>query len=187
MYTLKNKPLPKYLTLLEVERLLNAPCENKIRDRLILRLLYKGGLRCSELTNLKIENISFTNRTIFIRKSKNDKDRITPIDDRTLELIKKYKKHRTKGILIQSNKRKTISNRQIRTLVKKYCAIAKIPPEKAHPHALRHSFAVHFYQATKDLRALQKALGHSSMYTTQIYLDLTVEDIRTGYNQMPDI
>ncbi len=178
------KKLPKYLQAEEVRKLLNSPDRQKTRDRLILRILYRCGLRVSELTNLKIEDINFDEGIITIRSGKGDKDRIVPIDANTLDLIDFYKAGAEKGYLILSERGGSLSTRQVERIVKKYAKKAGLK-KNVYPHMLRHSFAVHCLKEGMNLRTVQKMLGHSSLTTTQIYLDLTGEDIKKDYENHP--
>lgn len=178
------RKLPKYLKEEEVRKLLNAPDRQKIRDRLILRVLYRCGLRVSELTSLLIEDIDFDDGLITIRGGKGDKDRIVPIDDETLDLIQLYKGDAEEGVLILSQRGNALSTRQVERLVKKYADEADIK-KNVYPHMLRHSFAVHCLKSGMNLRSVQKMLGHSSLTTTQIYLDLTGEDVKKDYEEHP--
>lgn len=178
------RKLPKYLRDDEVRKLLNAPPRKKTRDRLILRVLYRCGLRVSELTNLKIQDIDFEEGMITIRSGKGDKDRVVPLDADTLDLIEFYKAGAEEGILILSERGDSLSTRQVERIVKKYAKKAGLK-KNVYPHMLRHSFAVHCLKAGMNLRSVQKMLGHSSLTTTQIYLDLTGEDIKQDYEEHP--
>jgi len=178
------KKLPKYLKVEEVSRLLNAPSRLNLRDRLILRILYKCGLRVSELCNLHLEDIDYQEGVIYIRNGKGGKDRVVPVDHYTLDLIDHYCNGAMNGILITSNRGKEISTRQIERIVDKYAKQAQIK-SRVHPHMLRHSFAVHCLKAGMNLRSVQKMLGHSSLTTTQIYLDLTADDVKKDYTSHP--
>ncbi len=178
------RKLPKYLKEDKVRKLLNAPDRDKLRDRIILRILYRCGLRVSELTSLKIRDINFSEGMITVRGGKGDKDRIVPIDDDTLDLIQIYIKDREEGVLILSQRDEPISTRQVERIVKKYAKKADIK-KNVYPHMLRHSFAVHSLKSGMNLRSVQKILGHSSLTTTQIYLDLTGEDLKEDYEKHP--
>ncbi len=178
------RKLPKYLRDDEVRKLLNAPPRKKTRDRLILRILYRCGLRVSELTDLKIQDIDFEEGMITIRSGKGDKDRVVPVDADTLDLIEFYKAGAEEGALILSERGDSLSTRQVERIVKKYAKKAGLK-KNVYPHMLRHSFAVHCLKAGMNLRSVQKMLGHSSLTTTQIYLDLTGEDIKQDYEEHP--
>ncbi|MFO7991164.1 MAG: tyrosine-type recombinase/integrase [Thermoplasmata archaeon] len=178
------KKLPKYLRKDEIRKLLDSPAREKTRDRLILRILYRCGLRVSELVNLKIEDVDFTEGMITVREGKGDKDRVVPVDNHTLDLIEFYVVDADEGYMILSERGKPLSTRQVERIVKKYAKNAHIK-KNVYPHMLRHSFAVHCLKAGMNLRSVQKMLGHSSLTTTQIYLDLTGEDIKQDYESHP--
>lgn len=178
------KKLPKYLKVEEINLLLNAPPREKIRDRLILRILYKCGLRVSELCNLKIQDIDFADCTLIVRGGKGGKDRMVPVDNQTIDMVELFIGSAKDGGLFLSEKNNKISTRQIERLVQQYAKDAGIK-QKVHPHMLRHSFAVHCLKAGMNLRTVQKMLGHSSLTTTQIYLDVTGDDIKDDYRKHP--
>ncbi len=178
------KKLPKYLKENEIRKLLSSPPREKIRDRVILRILYKCGLRVSELTNLRIQDIDFTEAMITIRGGKGGKDRVVPVDADTLTMIEFYKDGAEEGFLILSERCEPISTRQVERLVKDYAKTAGIN-KNVYPHMLRHTFAVHCLKAGMNLRSVQKMLGHSSLTTTQIYLDITGEDVKRDYEEHP--
>lgn len=182
-----SKKLPKYLKVDAVIKVLAIPPNHKFRDRLILRVLYKCGLRVSELCNLEIKNIDFKDGTVKIVAGKGDKDRVVPIDQHSLDLISFHIGTRIKGPLIVSNKGGKISSRQVERLVKKYGDQAGLT--NLHPHTLRHSIAVHMLKSggPQALRSVQLFLGHSSLSITQIYLDLTIDDIKEDYNKLPEV
>lgn len=155
-----------------------------IRDKLIIELLFKCGLRSNELRNLRIEDIR-NNNSIDIEKPKggDKKKRIVLIDDDLKSWLMTYirQEGRKKGYLLRSNLKKQISNRSIRNIIKDI-------GEKAlgldiHPHTLRHSFAIQFLNSTNNLAKLKQLLGHSSIKSTEHYLKYTVEDIREEYRE----
>ncbi len=178
------KRLPKYLKADDLHRLLAAPGRKKTRDRLILRLMACCGLRVSEVSNLRLDDINFDSGTLFVRDSKSG-DRMVPIDATTMDLIEFYAAGAREGALILSNRGRNISVRQIQYLVEKYGKEAGVAPELRHPHALRHTFAVYSLQAGRSIRSVQKMLGHSSLTTTQIYLDITDDTIKDDCRQNP--
>ncbi|MCK4266521.1 MAG: tyrosine-type recombinase/integrase [Thermoplasmata archaeon] len=184
------KTLPKYLKEREVQKLLNAPERDNYRNRLILRLLYRCGLRVSELTNLRIEDIMFGDNQLIVRRGKGGKDRVVPVDHYTLDMIEDFLRDdetneiAKSGYLIQSERNERMSTRQVERIVAEYGLKAGIP-QQIHPHMLRHSFAVHCLKAGMNLRTVQKMLGHSSLTTTQIYLDITGDDVKQDYFDHP--
>ena len=184
------KKLPKYLKERDVQKLLNTPDRENYRDRLILRLLYRCGLRVSELTNLCIEDIMFSDNHLIVRGGKGGKDRIIPMDHYTLDMIEDFLRNpetnemAKSGFLIQSRCDEQMSTRHVERLVAEYGRKAGIT-QHVHPHMLRHSFAVHCLKSGMNLRTVQKMLGHSSLTTTQIYLDITGDDVKQDYFDHP--
>ncbi len=179
-----SKKLPKYLKEREVRKLLSSPSREKLRDRLILRMLYRCGLRVSELCDLRIENIYFADCALMVRGGKGGNDRLVPMDHQTLDMVEYFVDDETKGYLFLSERNQKLSTRQIERLVEKYGKEAGIP-QHVHPHMLRHSFAVHCLKSGMNLRSVQKMLGHSSLTTTQIYLDITGDDVKQDYYEHP--
>ena len=90
----------------------------------------------------------------------------------------------TSGYLIISERNESLSTRQVERSVENYGKLANID-QPIHPHMLRHSFAVHCLKSGMNLRTVQKMLGHSSLTTTQIYLDITGDDIKQDYFDHP--
>ena len=155
-----------------------------IRDKLIIELLFKCGLRSNELINIRIEDIR-SNNSIDIEKPKggDKKKRIVLIDDDLKSWLMTYirKEGRKKWYLFRSNLKKQISKRSIRDIIK---GIGKSSLDMdVHPHTLRHSFAVHFLNRTNNLAKLKQLLGHSTIKSTEHYLKYTVEDIREEYRE----
>jgi len=178
------KKLPKYLKEREVRMLLSSPAREKLRDRLILRMLYRCGLRVSELTSLRIEDIEFEEGVLMVRNGKGGKDRLIPVDHQTMDMIEYFVEDATTGFLFLSERNDKLSTRQVERLVADYGKKAGIS-QPIHPHMLRHSFAVHCLKSGMNLRTVQKMLGHSSLTTTQVYLDITGEDVKNDYFDHP--
>ncbi|MGO1433933.1 MAG: site-specific tyrosine recombinase XerD, partial [Ruoffia tabacinasalis] len=173
------KHLPKTLSSKEIDRLLDSPdaeTNNGIRDRAILEVMYASGLRVSELTHLKMNELHL--ELGFIQTiGKGDKERIIPIGEEALFWIKKYleevypvysKKSTDSTILFLTQRGKQFTRQGIWKNLKKYVNLAGIDHEVS-PHILRHSFATHLLENGADLRMVQELLGHSDISTTQIY------------------
>lgn len=171
-YMTEKRPLPKYVPLTELRRLLSAPYESNLRDRLILNLMASAGLRESEVVCLKRKDILFDEDKFYVRGGKGGVDRMIPLTHRELkDQLKKY----CEG-LPPDTQLFDISRQGIYGLVRRYAKRANIE-YAVHPHMLRHSFAVYCLKNGVDLRTLQKLLGHKHLNTTAIYLELTGEDI----------
>lgn len=188
----KEKVLPKYLTIEEVERLLDAPdisTPHGCRDKAMLELLYASGLRVTELITLKIADVNF--EMAYVRCfGKGAKERVIPIGRYALTALEQYiNRCRPKvennwqtDTLFLNKEGKGLSRQGFWKLIKKYGKEAGITTEIT-PHVLRHSFATHLLSNGADLRAIQEMLGHADIATTQIYTHLLGEQMLEVYKQ----
>lgn len=184
-----DKKLPKVLNYQELENLLLTPDINTpigLRDACILELLYSTGIRVNELTNIKINDINFTEKKILIL-GKGNKERYVLFGNLCLKKINDYLRNgRTyldkdnNQYLFLNKKGKKISDRTIRTMIDTMCNKASI---KMHisPHTLRHTFATHMLNEGADLKTVQELLGHENLSTTQIYTHVSNEYLRNIY------
>jgi integrase/recombinase XerC len=184
-----DKKLPKYLSYEDIERLLNAFDKNNyigLRNSTILEMLYSTGIRVSEITNIEINDISLSSKTIKII-GKGNKERIAYFGTKCYNLLNLYLKNSYPKLninnldyLFLSKTGKKINDREIRTIVDSAAKIAGIDM-KISPHVLRHTYATHMLSEGADLRSVQELLGHENLSTTQIYTHLTNEKIRNVY------
>lgn len=184
-----DKKLPKYLNYEDIDKLLNAFDNNNyigLRNSLILEMLYSTGIRVSEISNIKLKDISISDKSIRIT-GKGNKERIVYFGTTCLNLINKYLKNsyiklnkNNSEYLILSKTGKRINDREIRTIVDDASKIAGINI-KISPHVLRHTFATHMLNEGADLRSVQELLGHENLSTTQVYTHLTNKKIRNVY------
>lgn len=188
------KRLPKFLTETQMKLLLSGPqrlLENETiepftawRDRLAMELLYGGGLRVSELTELNYSQIDFSSGVARVL-GKGKKERLCPLGKIAMAVLVKWKTEYARDtgpdapILIQANGSR-LPIRQVQLLLKRYLALAELPLELT-PHKLRHSYATHLLNAGADLRLVQELLGHVSLNTTQIYTHVSVARLRDIY------
>ncbi len=190
----KEKIMPKFLSIEEVERLLEVKSEKAsftlLRNDAILELLYATGLRISELVGLNIEDLNFNERLIKVR-GKGKKERIVPFSEIAEEKLKKYMKVRAKlalkdtTALFVNRFGKRLTQRYIQKMIKTYKILAGIEKDFT-PHSLRHSFATHLLEKGADLRVIQELLGHSSLNTTQRYTHLELKKIIEEYKKFKD-
>lgn len=184
-----DKRLPKYLNLEQIDKLLKAYDNNNyigLRNSLILEILYSTGIRVSEITNIRLKNISLSNKSINII-GKGNKERIVYFGNICQNLLKNYidksypiLNQKTSEYLILSKTGKKINEREIRKIVDDAANIVGINI-KISPHVLRHTFATHMLNEGADLRSVQELLGHENLSTTQVYTHLTNEKIRNVY------
>ncbi|MES0491934.1 MAG: tyrosine-type recombinase/integrase [Leptospirales bacterium] len=175
----KSNHLPQVLTRDEINKVL-ASTKN-IRHRLMLALMYAGGLRVSEVPKLKILDIDFESLTIRIRAGKGNKDRITIFSEKMREPMKKLIQGKTAKDYLFTNSHKPGANLPIhvRTIQKIFqkCLEKSEILKIATPHDLRHSFASHLLENGTDIRLIQKLLGHKNISTTTIYTKVTISHV----------
>ncbi len=187
-----DKPLPKFLTITEVNELLEEKEKDKdnftkIRDDAILELLYATGIRISELVSLNLEDINFKEQLIRV-KGKGKKERIVPFGDIAKKKVKEYirnreeKRPKTSAVFI-NRFGKRLSQRYIQMMLKKHLLLKGLTKDIT-PHSLRHSFATHLLSMGADLRTIQELLGHVSLNTTQRYTHLNLKQLIDEYNKV---
>lgn len=186
------KRLPDVLTYDEIEKIINAVDTSDIdgiRDRCIIECLYGSGLRVSEMTHLRIENVNL-NSLFFRIFGKGKKERIVPIDKEERNWIIKYldefKKicgHRPKIYLFEKIDGSVLERQYVNNLLLNLKAKTGIT-KNITPHMLRHSFATHLLENGAPLREVQELLGHSNIKTTQIYTNLSSKTIVDKYDEI---
>lgn len=187
------KNLPQVLTVQETELILSKPDIGHkfgLRDKAILELFYACGLRVSELINLKISDLFFTDEIIRVL-GKGSKERIIPIGSSAVRWINEYlkrsrplleKKSHSANHLFLNSRGSKLSRMGIWKIVDKYLSKAAVNKD-VHPHTFRHSFATHLLEGGADLRAVQEMLGHSDISTTQIYTHIDRDYIKQVHKQ----
>jgi integrase/recombinase XerD len=180
------KALPTVLTKKEVRDLFNAT--NNFKSKLILKLLYSSGLRVSELTKLKYEDINYEENTGIVHQGKGKKDRMFILSKEVIDELKKFqiKQNKTKGHIFTNNKKQPITTRNIQKIIKNSAKKAEIN-KNVTPHKLRHSFATHLLETGTDIRMIQELLGHSNLQTTQIYTHISREQIKKVKNPLDNL
>lgn len=150
--------------------------------QLVLKTLYEMGLRRSELVNLKVGQIDFSQRTIRVT-GKGNKERILPASHELLELFRNYLSQReaiaaipTKQVLVHEDGR-PVQPQWVYQTVKTYLS-AVTTQDKKSPHVLRHSFATHLTNNGADLNAVKELLGHSSLAATQVYTHNSIDKLK---------
>lgn len=165
-YPRKQRRLPQ---ILERTQIINAiDSIPNIKHRAILGVLYGAGLRMSELIHLRVDDLTHKEQHIRINLGKGAKDRLVPISERLLDLLRDYyRRYRPQSYLFEGVRQQTYSSTSVRQLVHKYIG------STIRPHTLRHSYATHLIEQGTDVTVVQALLGHSSLKTTSIYVHLT--------------
>ena len=161
----------------------------RLRDAVIMLLLYTCGLRLSELVEANIDDLSSDFSSIRVR-GKGNKTRIQPIIKSVGEVLKKYFSQNSsqnictgqKKALILSKKGERINRRAVQRIVDRKLKCYGIQG-KTSPHVLRHTFATHLLNDGADLREIQELLGHSALRTTQVYTHTNIESLKEVYHQ----
>lgn len=180
--------LPEVLSVDEIDQILGAIDMSKmegIRDHCIIEVLYSCGLRISELTSLLISNLFLDEGFIRIH-GKGNKGRLVPISARAAKELRTWldvRKHidiqhgYEDHVFVSRTKGKALSRISLFVFIRRYAEKAGIEKEIS-PHTFRHSFATHLLQGGANLRAVQDMLGHESLGTTEVYLQLDTSHLR---------
>jgi len=186
--------LPKFLTEEQMKQLLLGPqrllenetidCFTAWRDRMVMELLYGGGLRVSELAGLNYGAIDFSTGVARVM-GKGSKERLCPLGRVGLAVVTKFRAEfaRESGAnapVVITKRFQRLPVRQVQLLLKRYLALAELPLDLT-PHKLRHSYATHLLNAGADLRLVQELLGHAQLSTTQIYTHVSVARLQAVY------
>ena len=191
------KRMPKYLSLDESKKLLEVTQSednrNSERDYAIITLFLNCGMRLSELVNINIKDITFSESKLTVI-GKGNKERTIYLNNACMSAIKEYLLVRpkegiiydSKDALFLSERRERISNRTVQLIVKKELSRAGLDVNKYSVHKLRHTAATLMYQyGNVDIRALQELLGHESISTTEIYTHVDNSQIRSAVENNP--
>lgn len=190
------KILPKALTVQQIESMMQATMTTQneydptlaIRDRTMLEVFYAGGLRVSEITGLKVEDLKLDAGYVIVR-GKGDKERAVPLGASAQNWLKQYLQEsrprligprRVVELFIDRNHSR-LTRQRVWQIVKR--TAAAMGP--ASPHMLRHSCATHMVGNGADLRSLQTLLGHADISTTQVYTHVSLDRLKSVYSKHP--
>ena len=177
----RNRALPKFLTVEEIELLISSAGDvrNSLRLRAMIELLYASGLRVSELCELPMSGILGNKLLIH---GKGAKERLVPMHDAAIHALNKWIDARgdtdSKYVFPSNGKSGHITRDGFFKILKKCAILAGIDPNCVSPHVLRHSFASHLLAGGANLRAIQTMLGHEDISTTQIYTHVMPEKLK---------
>ncbi len=187
------RKLPDVLSYSDIEKMLHSIDLSEPqghRNRAIMELLYGCGLRASELTELRVEDI-FEQEGVLRVMGKGSKQRLTPIAPLTMKYLKLYLQQRvhisaksgSESIVFLGRRGSKLSRVMIFNIVRDCGRRAGLERE-VHPHTLRHSFATHLVEGGADIRAVQQMLGHSDITTTEIYTHIAMTTLRDAVEQL---
>jgi len=173
----REKLLPNVLSKEEVKLILNA--HSNIKHKAMLSLIYSCGLRRSELLNLKINDIDSKRGLVIIRNAKGKKDRIAPLSEKILNLLRDYyQAYKPKEWLFEGqNKNEPYDGSSLSSVLHQALEKSKVD-KPVTLHWLRHSYATHLLENGTDLRYIQEILGHSRSTTTEIYTHVSNKQLQ---------
>jgi len=155
------------------------------RNKLMVKLMLNAGLRLAETLDLEWPNLDTERGVLTVKNGKGGKDRrlfLSPSFCSQLDLWRNEQKEWLKietapNYVFTTSNNTRINPRYVRAMVKRQCEKANLP-SWVHPHTLRHTFATDLYRKTKDIRMVQKALGHADLSTTMIYTHIVDDDLK---------
>lgn len=185
-----NKPLPKYLSNIEIETLLESFDKSNmydLRNLLIVELIYSTGMRLNEISNIKLNDINFSNNSIKVL-GKGNVERVVYFGKYAEEYIHLYLNESRKRLLNKKNSDYLFVSRLGNKLSDS--SINKIVSSSAKkigllmnvsPHTLRHTFATHLLNEGADIKTVQTLLGHKNINTTEVYTHVSNKEIKEVY------
>lgn len=181
------KRLPKNLDVDGVMKLLDIAPDDPLalRDRAMFELFYSSGLRLAELVSLNVNDIHPDRELRVVGKGQ--KTRIVPVGKEAQRWLELWLTERSNWAgasdpaLFLSNQQRRISARSVQLRLRKWGIIQGVA-DNVHPHKLRHSFATHILESSRDLRAVQELLGHANLSTTQIYTQVDFAHLAKVYD-----
>jgi site-specific recombinase XerD len=165
--------------LLLLAPLRGSKAPTKIRNLALLRLMLDSGLRASEALALRTGDLNMDSGQLIVRNGKGGKDRALWIGQATVKLVSKWlliAPARKNNLIFTTLKGGKISRIYLWKMVNRLAKKAGLS-KKIHPHTLRHCFASDLLRDSKNLRLVQKALGHSQITTTQIYTHIVDDEL----------
>jgi site-specific recombinase XerD len=168
--------LPIVLSRNEIRSILESITNEK--HNLMIAIAYSGGLRVSEIINLKVKDLDLDEFTIHLKGAKGNKDRITILPKKLIAPIEKIISNKTiNNYVFASERGGKLTERTAQKVFENALKKAKIKKEATF-HSLRHSFATHLLENGVDVRYVQELLGHANIRTTQLYTKVTNPSIK---------
>ena len=185
------RKIPEILTEYEQEQLINifnTRYFNSFRNRTIIKIFLASGLRLSELINLRLKDINLMTGQLKVVEGKGSKDRILWISESIMEELRNWKEKQSEKLgiceyVFTTSSNNKLNGRNVRRMVAEYSKKAGIT-KNVSPHTFRHTFASDLLRATKNLRLVQKALGHEDLSTTIIYTHIVDEEFEDALKNL---
>jgi integrase/recombinase XerC len=159
-----------------------------LRNRLIIETFYNTGTRLSELINLRLADVDFSQQTMKVLGKRN-KERIIPMSRSFSDTLEKYAQAReaffsgdNSGWLFLTDAGNKLYPRMVYRVVTRFLSMVTTSDRKS-PHVLRHTFATHLLNQGADLNAIKELLGHANLSATEIYTHSTFEKLKSVYKQ----
>jgi len=183
------KRLPKTLDVDQVATLLERKPTDALsrRDLAMLELLYSSGLRLAELAGLDVTDLDLADRTVRVL-GKGSKTRVLPVGGKAVTALRAWLGERKSivkdgaGALFVGQNGRRLGARAIQRRIGRWAAGSNLNVP-VHPHLLRHSFATHLLESSRDLRGVQELLGHADISTTQVYTHLDFAHLARIYDE----
>lgn len=187
----REKPLPYYLREGEMDKLLDSDSwtddYQDVCERTIIMLFYQTGMRLSELIDLTLESVNFSNSEIKVL-GKGNKERLIPFGRELREVLEKYLESRSSlanvfsNALLLNRQGRRLSKSVVGEIVKRRLSVVTTM-KKRSPHVLRHTFATVMLNNESGIESVQKLLGHSKLSTTNIYTHTALEQLKKTYGK----
>lgn len=185
------RKIPEFLTVEEQEQLINVfnvRYFNSFRNRTIIKLFLASGLRLSEMINLRWRDINLMTGQLKVVEGKGSKDRILWISNSIIEELRLWKEKQSEKLgicehVFTTSSKNKMDGRNIRRMVTEYSIKAGII-KTISPHTFRHTFASDLLRSTKNIRLVQKALGHQDLSTTMIYTHIVDDEFENALKSL---
>lgn len=179
------KKLPQALSVDNLERLLQ-PLENNDREKrnlAMFELFYSSGLRVSELTQLNLGDYNASSKVVRVL-GKGGRERVLPVNRHAVHALQQWfavRPQMNDDALFFNSKNLRISRHSVKSELSRHARLRQLG--HIHPHQLRHAFATHMLESSKNLRAVQELLGHRDLNSTQIYTHLDFQHLSKVYDE----
>lgn len=185
------RKIPEVLSYQEQEQLINifnTRYFNSFRNRTMIKLFLASGLRLSEMVNLRWKDINLMTGQLKVVEGKGTKERILWVSDSIIEELRLWKEKQSDKLGISeyvftTNSKNKLDGRNIRRMVAEYSVKSGIT-KSVSPHTFRHTFASDLLRCTKNIRLVQKALGHEGLSTTMIYTHIVDEEFEDALKNL---